>query len=128
MRRLDLQSTVIGALVSLALVVPVALIARLVAGDDVTPAWNGAFTGFVVVATLIGGGAAGRRQPDLPMMHGAAAGVLSYVAARVVSALASGDVPNVIALVFALLVFAAFGAVGGYAAAAFARSDRARRP
>jgi putative membrane protein (TIGR04086 family) len=125
----DVRSVILGSLVSLAIIVPVALIARLVVGDDDTSsAWGGAFTVFIMVATLVGSGYAGRRQPETPMIHGAAAGALTYVIARVVSAALSGDVPNVIALVLALLVFAALGAIGGFVATAFVRDSSSREP
>ena len=102
---------------SLALIAPVALVARLVVGDDDTSsAWGGAFTAFIMVATLVASGFAGRREPETPMIHGAAAGALTYVLARTVSAVLAGEVPNVIALVFALLIFAALGAIGGFVA------------
>ena len=38
---------------------------------------------------------------------------LTYIGARVVSALASGEIPNVIGLVLALMIFAGVGAIGG---------------
>lgn len=111
-----------GALVALGIIVPVALIARLIAGgDDVSSGWNTAFTVLIVGATILGSGVAARRQPDTPMIHGAAAAALTYVVARVVSIIASGDVPNVIALVFALLVFAGIGAIGGFLTSSFGR-------
>jgi putative membrane protein (TIGR04086 family) len=127
--RVDVPTVVVGALVSLGLIVPVALIARLAAGgDDVSSGWNSAFTVWIIVATLIGGVIAGRRQPDTPMIHGAAAGALAYVAARVVSIIASGEIPNIIALVFALLVFAAIGAIGGFVASVLTRPTSGRTP
>ena len=129
MNRIDVPTVIVGALVSLGLIVPVALVARLVAGgDDVSSGWNNAFTVFIIVATLIGAGVAGRRRPDTPMMHGAAAGTLTYVAARLVSAIASGEVPNVIALAFALLVFAAIGAIGGFVAGALSHRSSGQAP
>jgi putative membrane protein (TIGR04086 family) len=124
---LDVRTVVAGSLVSLAIIVPVALIARLVVGDDDTSsAWSGAFTIFIMVATLVGSGFAGRRRPDTPMIHGAAAGALTYVAARVVSAVLSGEVPNIVALVFAVFVFAALGAIGGFVATSFVRGSSNR--
>lgn len=125
MSRLDASAVVFGALLSLALIVPVALIARLLVGDDeVSAAWNGAFTVFIIVATLIGSGFAARRRPDTAMMHGAAAAVLTYVVARLVSAVISGELPNVLAVVFAVLVFAGIGAIGGFVATTFAGGRR----
>jgi putative membrane protein (TIGR04086 family) len=120
--RLDLPAVLVGALVALGIIVPIALVARLIAGgDDVSSGWNTAFTVLIVGATIVGSGFAARRQPDTPMIHGAAAAALTYVVARVVSIIASGDVPNVIALAFALLVFAGIGAIGGFLASAFGR-------
>jgi putative membrane protein (TIGR04086 family) len=128
--KVDVRAIVMGSLVSLAVIVPVALVARLVVGDDDTSsAWDGVFTGFVMFATVVGSGVAGRHQPDTPMIHGAAAGALTYLLARAVSSAVSGEVPNIIALVFALFVFAALGAIGGFVAGAFVRrpSDRESR-
>jgi putative membrane protein (TIGR04086 family) len=127
--KLDARSVVLGALVSLAIILPVALVARLVVDDDESSnAWGGAFTAFIMVSTLIGSGFAGRRQPETPMIHGAAAGALTYVVARAVSTVLSGEVPNAIALAFALVVFAALGAIGGFIATTFARRSSQREP
>jgi putative membrane protein (TIGR04086 family) len=120
--RLDRRAIVVGTLVALGLIVPVALIARLVSsGDDLSSAWDNGFTIYIMIATVIGAGYTGRRQPDTPMIHGAATGALTYLAARIVSAVVSGDVPNIIALVFALGIFAALGAIGGFVATTFGR-------
>lgn len=113
MSRFDVSAAVVGALVALGLIVPVAIVARLVSGGQLSSTWDAGFTIFILVATFIGAGVSGRRRPDTPMMHGAAAGALTYLGARVVSALASGEMPNVIGLVLALLIFASVGAVGG---------------
>jgi hypothetical protein len=51
------------------------------------------------------------------------AGALTYVVARTASVIASGEVPNAIALAFALIVFAGIGAIGGFAAAGLRRSS-----
>jgi putative membrane protein (TIGR04086 family) len=110
--------------------VPVALVARLVSGgDEVGSGWNAAFTVLIIGATLVGSGFAGRRQAELPMLHGAVAGTLTYAVARTVSVIASGDVPNAIALAFALIVFAGIGAIGGFVGAALLRrsGDGSRR-
>jgi putative membrane protein (TIGR04086 family) len=125
----DARSAILGSLVSLAIIVPVALVARIVVGDDDTSStWGGVFTVFIMLATLVGSGYAGRRRPDTPMIHGAAAGALTYVIARVVSAVFSGEVPNVIALVFALGIFAALGAIGGFVATSLLRGSSSREP
>jgi putative membrane protein (TIGR04086 family) len=127
--RLDLPAIVVGALIALGLIVPVALIARLISGgDDLSSAWNNGFTIYIMLATVIGAGYAGRRRPDTPMIHGAATGALTYLAARVVSAIASGEVPNIIALVFALGIFAALGAIGGFVATTFGRRSSPQEP
>jgi hypothetical protein len=111
--KINLPAVVAGALVSLGLIVPVALIARIVAGGNLSSGWDTGFTIFIFVATFIGAGVAGRRQPDTPMIHGAAAAAVTYIGARVVSALASGEMPNVIGLALALMIFAGVGAIGG---------------
>lgn len=128
MTRLDLPTVVVGALVSLGLIVPVAIVARLVSGGDLSSGWDTGFTIFILVATFIGAGTSGRRQPDTPMMHGAAAGALTYVGARVVSAIASGEMPNIVGLILALMIFAGVGAIGGRVATMLAdRSNREPR-
>jgi putative membrane protein (TIGR04086 family) len=111
--RIELSSVVAGALVSLALIVPVALVARVVSGGDLSSGWDTGFTIFILLATFLGAGVSGRRRPETPMIHGAAAGALTYIGARIVSAIASGEMPNVIGLVLALMIFAGVGAVGG---------------
>jgi putative membrane protein (TIGR04086 family) len=112
-KRFDVTAAVIGALVALGLIVPVAIVVRLVSGGDLSSTWDAGFTIYILVATFVGSGVSGRRRPDTPMIHGAAAGALTYLGARIVSAIASGEVPNVIGLVLALLIFASVGAVGG---------------
>ena len=74
MTKIDLPAVAVGALTSLVLIVPAAVIARIVAGGDLSSGWDTGFTIYIFVATFIGAGVAGRRQPDTPMMHGAAAG------------------------------------------------------
>lgn len=113
MTKIDLPAVAAGALVSLGLIVPVAVLARLVAGGNLSSGWDTGFTIYIFIATFIGAGVAGRRQPDTPMIHGAAAGAVTYIGARVVSALASGDMPNLIGFVLALMIFAGVGAIGG---------------
>ncbi len=128
MTRFDLPTVVVGALVSLGLIVPVAIVARLVSGGDLSSGWDTGFTIFIFVATAIGAGVSGRRRPDTPMMHGAAAGALTYIGARVVSAIASGELPNVVGLILALMIFAGVGAIGGRFATMLAeRSNREPR-
>lgn len=119
MSKFDLSAAVVGALVALGLIAPVAIVARLVSGGELSSAWDAGFTIYILVATFIGAGVGGRRHPDTPMIHGAAAGAMTYLGARVVSAIVSGEVPNVIGLVLALLIFASIGAVGGRVATRF---------
>ena len=88
--KIDVPAVAVGALISLVLIVPAAVIARIVAGGDLSSGWDTGFTIYIFVATFIGAGVAGRRQPDTPMIHGAAAGALTYIGARVVSAVGVG--------------------------------------
>jgi putative membrane protein (TIGR04086 family) len=111
--KIDVPAVIAGALVALGLIVPVALIARLVAGGDLSSGWDAGFTIFIFIATFIGAGVAGRREPETPMIHGAAAGALTYIGARIVSAIVSGEMPNIIGLVLALMIFAGVGAIAG---------------
>jgi putative membrane protein (TIGR04086 family) len=127
--KIDVPAVIAGVLLSLGLIVPVALIARLVAGGDLSSGWDVGFTIFIFIATFIGAGVAGRRQPDTPMIHGAAAGALTYIGARVVSAIVSGEMPNIIGLILALMIFAAVGAIAGRVATMLVeRSEQEPRP
>lgn len=128
MSRFDGPAVIAGVLVALGLIVPVALVARLVSGGELSDAWDSAFTIYILAATFVGGGVTGRRAPDTPMIHGAAAGAITYIGARIVSALASGEMPNVLGVLFALILFAAVGAIGGLVSTLLvARSTERRR-
>lgn len=113
MSRIDLPAALAGALVALGLIVPVALVARVVSGGELSDAWDSAFTIYILAVTFIGGGVSGRRRPDTPTVHGAIAGAVTYIGARIVSAIASGEMPNLFGVLVALVLFAAVGALGG---------------
>jgi putative membrane protein (TIGR04086 family) len=113
--RLNTQAILQGAGVALAIIVPVVIIVRLVAGDDdVDATWQYVFVAFVLAATAFGAAVTGRRERSTPLMHGAMAGGLTFLVAQLVSSVAQGDVPNIFALVFFTLAFMCLGAIGGF--------------
>jgi hypothetical protein len=73
----------------------------------------------VIVAPVIGGMAAAHRQPQAPLLHGAAAAfaaALGYVAFRVIDGLIGGRSANAGGLVFFVQLSVIMGIAGGYLA------------
>ncbi len=75
----------------------------------------------VMVVVVLFSGAAGRVRrrpapPPQPLVHGAAAGLVTFVGAQAVYLLVTRDVPNPIALIFGALLFSSLGTIGAYVA------------
>jgi putative membrane protein (TIGR04086 family) len=122
----DVRAVLVGAAVALVLVVPVVVIARLIVGDDdVASPWPFIFAAYVLGATVFGTAIAGRRAPDAPLLHGALAGLVTFVVAQLISSVARADFPNVVAFIFFAIAFMCLGAIGGFAASAV--TSRRRR-
>ena len=124
MRNLDLPAVLRGAGVGAVLIVPAAILSRVVAGDDTadgTPALVFVFF-FVILAGFVLAGWSAGTQPAAertPVQHGTAAAVLTYVVVQgvgIVFVVASGDSPRFGSIVANLLLAATCGAVGGLVA------------
>ncbi|MEL7209699.1 MAG: TIGR04086 family membrane protein, partial [Actinomycetota bacterium] len=118
MPRLDPASVLRGAAVTLVITVPPAVAVRLMDDDGDMAASNWARLAFLVI--LIGFGAGGwvaaRRQPSAPLAHGAVAAFVGYAVVQgvgIVRRLATGEPLEWLSFVFAALLAASTGAVGG---------------
>lgn len=125
----DPPAVAVGALVTLAVAVPAALLAQTLDATgrvDDDSAWLLVLFLVIVGAMVAGGYAAAIRRPDAPLTNGALAALTAYALVQtigIIRLLAAGDPVTWAALpVFALLA-AASGMTGGLYA-----DHRARKP
>jgi putative membrane protein (TIGR04086 family) len=118
MPRLDRSSVLRGVAVTLVIAVPPAVVVQLMDDGDDMAASNWTRVAFLVI--LVGFGAGGwvaaRRQPAAPLAHGAAAAFAAWAVVQgvgIVRRLATGDSLDWLSIVFAALLAASTGAVGG---------------
>jgi len=116
--RLDRGSVLTGTAVTLAITVPPAIVVQLLDDGDDMAASNWTRLAFVII--LVGFGAGGwvaaRRQPAAPLAHGAAAAFLAWAVVQglgIARRLLAGDPLDWLSFVFAALLAASTGAVGG---------------
>lgn len=116
--RLDRTSVLKGTAVTLAITVPPAVVVQLMDDGDDMAASNWTRVAFLVI--LVGFGAGGwvaaRRQPTAPLAHGAAAAFVAWAIVQgigIVRRLVAGDSLDWLSFVFAALLAASTGAVGG---------------
>lgn len=114
MSQLNTSSVLRGAAVALAIIVPVVLLVRVLDPDNVSSAWGWAYTGVILVATLVGSAVAGHRERETPLLHGAVTGLVTFTAAQVVASLIRGEAPNVIGFLFFAIAFMCLGTIGGF--------------
>lgn len=125
-------AVVMGALVTMAVAVPVAILAQtLDQADSVDDDSMWLVFLFVVIlgAMAAGGYVAATRRPDAPLSNSAVAALLAYVVVQtvgVIRLLANGDDVTWIAIPFFSLLAAASGMVGGLVADHRARTPRRR--
>ena len=111
---IDWRAVGAGALVALAVAVPVILAGQaLPRGSSLVVVLY-----LVLLAGLVAGGRrAGRRRPDAPLTHGALAALATtgalLLAIVVVRRVAGESAPNLVAVVFNLLMAASAGILGG---------------
>jgi len=110
----DWRAVGAGAMVALAVAVPVILAGQALPRGSglVVPLY------LVLLAGLVAGGRrAGRRRPDAPLTHGALAALATtgtlLAAIVIVRKVAGESTPNVVAVVFNLLMSASAGILGG---------------
>lgn len=128
---LDRASVLKGTAVTLAITVPPAVVVQLMDDGDDMAASNWTRVAFLVI--LVGFGAGGwvaaRRQPTAPLAHGAAATFLAWAIVQgvgIVRRLVTGDSLDWLSFVFAALLAASTGAVGGLLADRFRHRGGAR--
>ena len=123
------RSVLVGALVALAVAVPVAILAQTLdrtgtVEDD--SAWLIVAFAVIVGAMVAGGYAAASRRPDAPLTNGAVAALSAYLLVQTIGAirlLVVGDSVAWAAIPFFALLSLAAGTSGGLLA-----DRRARRP
>lgn len=123
MSRLDLGAVGLGAVVTMAIGIPVATIGSVVLDDDSNFVFF--FAVVALIGFLLGGFVAGFRAPETPMTHGAVAALAGFVVAQAVSAalqLVRDEDVSPVAIVFNALLAANIGLAGGW----FASRSRAR--
>jgi putative membrane protein (TIGR04086 family) len=130
MNLLDLRSVAIGALVTLVIAVPPAVVGQVMSDrDDAADSnWVLVLFGIVLLAFLIGGFTAARRSPEAPLTNGAAAAFVAFALVQgfgIVRHLVSGDDIRWVGIAFTGLLAASCGVVGGLVAGLRTRERRA---
>jgi hypothetical protein len=119
--RLERRSVLTGALVTIVLAVPPAVIGLLLSEDDTMAgsSWVPVMFSWIMVAFFVGGLVAARAQPHAPSAHGAAAALLGYGLVQGVGVarhLVTGEDLSWLSIVFSALLAASIGTVGGIVA------------
>ena len=114
MVKLDPAAVGLGAVVAMAVGIPVATIGSVVLDDGSDLVFF--FAALAIVGFLAGGYVAGHRRPEAPMAHGAAAAFAGFGVAQAISAvlqLARDESVSPVAVAFNALLAANIGLVGG---------------
>jgi putative membrane protein (TIGR04086 family) len=110
---LDRRTVVAGAVSGLFFALPAAVLQRTVFKGT---ALAGVMLGIVLFSGALAGYGAARPRPAKPLVHGALAGLLTFVGAQLVYAVVARTVPNPLAIVFGVLMFSSLGTIGAYVA------------
>jgi hypothetical protein len=114
MVKLEASSVGLGALVTMAVGIPVAAIGAVVLDDGSDAVFL--FALLALLGFLAGGYVGGFRQPEAPMAHGAVAALAGFAVSQAVAAalqLARDESVNPVAVAFNAMVAANLGLVGG---------------
>ena len=117
---IDTDAVTRGAIVSAAIVIPLAVIVGRLIDDESN--WQVPLTFALLAAFAVGGGVAGRRSPRTPAVHGALTAVPCLVVVTVVAVAARmfGNGNASIGLIISQFVIAtSLGMLGGAASARF---------
>jgi putative membrane protein (TIGR04086 family) len=119
--RLDGRAIATGALVAMAICVPLAVVSQIISDYGTGDAAGiVVLFYFVVLAGLaIGGFVAGSRRPESPLSHGILAAVVAYAVVQgigILVNLARGDDISIVAIVFNAGLAAGMGLLGGWLA------------
>ena len=128
MNRIDGRAVLVGAVVSLVIAVPPAILAQIESDRDALEGSNWVLLLFalVLVAFVAGGYVTAKRAQGEPLVNGALAAVTAFVIVQgvgIVRRLADGDEIRWFGILFAALLAASCGTVG--AIVATAREHRA---
>lgn len=129
-RLVDLRAVALGALMTLAIAVPAALLAQTLdeAGTlDDDSGWLLVLFAVILGGMVAGGYVAASNRPDAPLTNSALAALAAYALVQTVSAvrlLAEGDDVTWLAIPFFALLASASGMAGGLLADHRARTPR----
>ncbi len=115
--QLDLNVVTAGAMMTLLLTGPAAIVRAVVDNDGDAPVWVVGLYLVIITGYLLGGALAGRQHPSTAFVHGAASTVLAFAVLQtigVIRRLAGGDSISVGALVFNGLLAASIGVIGAW--------------
>ncbi len=126
MSRLDPRAVLVGAVVSLVIAVPPAVLAQIQSDRDALEGsnWVLALFAVVLIAFVAGGYVAAKRTRREPLVTGALAAVAAFVVVQgygVARRLADGDEIRWFGILFAALLAASCGTVGAIVASARGR-------
>ena len=125
------RAVLIGAVVTLVIAVPPAVIAQVQADRDALDGsnWVLALFALVLVAFMAGGWAAARRSPAAPLANGATAALVAYALVQgygIARRLADGDDVRWLGMAFAALLAVSCGTVGAVLASLRGRREQER--
>jgi hypothetical protein len=125
--KVDARVVGAGALVTMAIGIPVATVGSVVLDDGSDAVF--AFAVLALIGFVAGGFVAGSRAPDTPMLHGAAAAFAGFAVAQTVAAVLQvvrDEDLSAVAIVFNALLAASLGQLGGWLAGRRADADAGR--
>ena len=110
---LDRRVVVSGAIAGLCFALPAAVLQRTIFEDT---AMAGVMLAIVFFSAALAGYGAARPLPPKPLVHGALAGLLTFVGAELVFVIVARELPHPLALIFGVLLFSSLGTIGAYVA------------
>ena len=122
-RVFDRRVILSGAMSGLFFALPAAILQRTVFSES---AMAGVMVGIVFFSGALAGYAAARPISSNALMHGAAAGLITFVGAQLVYLIVSLEVPNPIGIVLFGLMFSSLGTIGAYVALWRCANDAAK--
>jgi len=115
--QLDLNVVTAGAMMTLLLTGPAAIIRSSIDDSSGTSVWVLGLYLMIIAGYLLGGALAGRQHPSTAFLHGAASTVTAFVILQtfgVVRRLSDGRGVSIGALVFNALLAASIGVIGAW--------------
>lgn len=117
MRTLDGRAIRFGAIVDLAILMPLVVVYLIIRGNGSPPASTVVIVTATLLAPIAGGFAAGRRQLAAPLTNGAAAAgvaVVAYIAFRLVDAAIRGRGLHLASIAIFATLSVTLGLLGGF--------------